>query len=393
MTSKTPDEEHLGKYTPNKPHKDNWKKTAGAYITVVFEEDDETPSGVDIHTQPYLKNRIKVRLSWVKESDEIKEIEIKKFKHYKNDGWKEDHDEWGYGGIKLKPVTTGLILEFLRTITSLDINEIKQRRMSLNVEGDLPLDDQMKRQLRTYLSKSGGREFIQELLSTGFLQAGDIVNTSFRREQLEQFERMLSDPDTLKAYARSQGVSETKEEGIWQRFFEQNQWIFGYGLDYRFQGLLQSQPSMSSGEADGSDYVISDFLLGDSQFMVFVEIKKPSTLLFTGTQNRARSWRLSSDLFDSVSQILEQKAGGQSFYEAGDKFNNAGQKIVQRPHDSKVLLIIGSWDQITQDNEKVQDTKRRTLELFRRDSRNVEILTYDELLDRARFIVEHSSGQ
>jgi hypothetical protein len=28
------------------------------------------------------------------------------------------------------------------------------------------------------------------------------------------------------------------------------------------------------------------------------------------------------------------------------------------------------------------------LELFRRDSRNVEILTFDELFERAKFIVE-----
>lgn len=39
--------------------------------------------------------------------------------------------------------------------------------------------------------------------------------------------------------------------------------------------------------------------------------------------------------------------------------------------------------------------KRKTLELFRRDSRNVEIITYDELLERASFIVlnEHSTNK
>ena len=35
---------------------------------------------------------------------------------------------------------------------------------------------------------------------------------------------------------------------------------------------------------------------------------------------------------------------------------------------------------------------KKTFELFRRDSRNVEIITYDELYDRARFIVQGSEN-
>jgi hypothetical protein len=35
----------------------------------------------------------------------------------------------------------------------------------------------------------------------------------------------------------------------------------------------------------------------------------------------------------------------------------------------------------------------KTFELFRRDSRNVEILTFDELYDRATFIVEGNLTQ
>jgi len=33
--------------------------------------------------------------------------------------------------------------------------------------------------------------------------------------------------------------------------------------------------------------------------------------------------------------------------------------------------------------------KAKSFELFRRDSRNVEIVTFDELFERAKFIVEH----
>lgn len=389
MSSEKSDAEYAGNYHPDKLYKTEWGKGAGAYVSVVFEEDEQTPAGVEILTKPRAQNRVKVRLSWVKKRNEIAEIEIKKFKEYKNKGWQEVFDEEGYAGIKIQPVTFGLIVEFLRVVSELDINEIKQRRLSLSVDGDVPLDDEMKKKLRSYLTKEGGGEFIAEVLETGFLQSGDIVNAGYRRGQLQQFESMLSNKDALLEYARKIGVSEKKEEKIWQRFFEQNQWIFGYGLDYRFEGLLQAEPSMASPEADGTNVVISDYLFGDSRFMTFVELKKPTTPLFANSKNRSGAWSLSSDLFDSVSQILEQKASGEIFF-TDVKHDADGKEIQAKPYDSKVILIIGDWAQLEGSSDLQKQMKTKTLERFRRDSRNVEILTYDELLDRAKFIVEHS---
>ena len=37
---------------------------------------------------------------------------------------------------------------------------------------------------------------------------------------------------------------------------------------------------------------------------------------------------------------------------------------------------------------QVKRIKKKTFELFRRDSRNIEIITYDELYERAKFIAE-----
>lgn len=59
-----------------------------------------------------------------------------------------------------------------------------------------------------------------------------------------------------------------------------------------------------------------------------------------------------------------------------------------------MILIIGSWDQVDNSNEPegIKEIKRRTFELKRRDSRNIEIITYDELYEQARFIVQNESG-
>jgi len=194
-------------------------------------------------------------------------------------------------------------------------------------------------------------------------------------------------PNYWKTYAADNSISVHSEEKVWQYFFEKNEWIFGYGLDYRFQQILQRETHLSDAELDGSNTVINDFLLGDKFFTTFIELKKPSTPLFGNEKNRSNSWRLSNDLIDRVSQILEHKASGLIRLDSGQYIN--GEPPKQNAYDSKVILIIGDWSE----NNNVSSTqeseiKKKTFELFRRDSRNIEILTFDELFERACYIAE-----
>ncbi len=47
------------------------------------------------------------------------------------------------------------------------------------------------------------------------------------------------------------------------------------------------------------------------------------------------------------------------------------------------------WGNVESANDNEKRIKEKTFELYRRDSRNIKILTFDELLERAKFIVEH----
>jgi hypothetical protein len=94
---------------------------------------------------------------------------------------------------------------------------------------------------------------------------------------------------------------------------------------------------------------------------------------------------------EAKSQILEQKASGQIKIEKETIHDSNGNEIKQKSYDSKVILIVGHWDQIKDDVDLIKKTKIKTFELFRRDSRNIEIITYDELYDRAKFIVNSNS--
>jgi len=62
--------------------------------------------------------------------------------------------------------------------------------------------------------------------------------------------------------------------------------------------------------------------------------------------------------------------------------------IINFTSSSKIILIIGNWNELEESNNDLEKKiKRKTLELFRRDSRNIEIITYDELYERTKFIV------
>ena len=231
-------------------------------------------------------------------------------------------------------------------------------------------------------------EIIEKLISEGAITSKDIVNTSFRKKELGVFKMLIDESDYWKTYASENGIKDKKEEKVWQFFLEKNEWIFGYGLDYRFKTILQRESHVSDAELDGSNTVIADYLLGDKKFTTFVEIKKPSTPLFGTVKERSNSWRLSNEVVYSVSQILEQKASGLIKLDK-QQHDSSGNPIIQKAYDSKVILILGHWKQLKESSSELEsEIKKKTFDLFRNDSRNIEIITYDELYDRARFIVE-----
>jgi Domain of unknown function (DUF4263) len=55
--------------------------------------------------------------------------------------------------------------------------------------------------------------------------------------------------------------------------------------------------------------------------------------------------------------------------------------------EPRTFLVVGNSTQLTGNDDKIA-----CFELFRRNVRSPEIITFDELLHRARFIVEHLSS-
>ena len=343
----------------------------GRFFQVVHEDE----AGFEIKLAP----RTMLKTVYLKEKDNIEGIEIIKVVS----GIDTER-------IKLSKFNFAQLKSFLAFISEIDLKGITERR--LKILDDQELDVDTIRSVKTLLFKSGGAEIVETLVKEGIITSKDIVNTAFRKRGLQIFKKLISENNHWKIYAKSNNISTHSEEKVFQYFFEKNQWIFGYGLDYRYQSILQREVHLSDAELNGSNTVIGDYLIGDKMFTTFIELKKPSTNLFGKSSNRSNSWKLSNDLIDSYSQILEHKASGLLKLDKEQYID--GEPLKQKSFDSKVILIIGHWNELDESSTTLErDIKKKTLELFRRDSRNIEILTFDELYDRAAFIVEENIFQ
>jgi len=219
-------------------------------------------------------------------------------------------------------------------------------------------------------TKTEGKKLILDCINEGIITDQDFVNIAYRKEQLEVFKNMLE---------------QELIEKDWQSFFEKNQWIFGYGLDYRFIESSNREVSVGYGDIDFASF---------NKFSVLVEIKTPQTPLLKKpakdekSPNRVDAWSLSDKLIEAMSQILAYKANWQIESEYRENKEKFGNDFLTA--DPRAILVIGKFCDL---DKNVLETKNKritkeTFELFRRDSRNVEIITFDELYERAKFIVE-----
>lgn len=175
----------------------------------------------------------------------------------------------------------------------------------------------------------------------------------------------------------------------WQDFFEKQSWVFGYGLDYRIMRPFDRELVVGTAGTDNRDKPTVDFLMTFTDYTVLVEIKRPDTPIFQSKKSgRAGTWRFSTEFMDAVSQVLEQKAEWLAASQTGEHFDRSGaRRLEARTRDAKTILVIGNRAEFDRSSTLRDATvKRDTFELFRRDTRTMEIITFDELLDRAKFI-------
>ena len=341
----------------------DWKK----FLNIIFEDKDFQVS-----------SKIKITLVLSTTSNEIRNFQIVKFNWEKKD-WE----------IKFTTFTLERITSFIQFLVD-NISSLKEWKLSLSEIEWKDINISKKQLLDLFNNGQDWIKILKEILNN-WITSEDIVNIWYRKEQLKVFDNLLNENWYKDKYKKEIWKENTKDETMWQYFFNKNDWIFWYWLDYKYLGIIQKEPRISDIQLDWTNGVISDFLLWCNNFTVLVELKKDNTPFFNESksgQDRAMSWKLSSDLMYSVSQILGQKANWEIKSEKSN-YNNEWKIITQKTINPKCFLIIWRLDNLW--NKIEDEIKRKTFELFRRNSNDIEIITYDELYDRAKFIVEHIS--
>lgn len=284
----------------------------------------------------------------------------------------------------------GELLDFMRNVWNYDFNS--RARATISDEEFEHLD-----LTKTQITKlvEDNPETLAELARSNLTKA-DIVAVGFRKKQLDIFLRLLSDSDYFEDI-KSRFPNNVTKEGVWQRFFETNRWIFGYGLSYLFLTGLDEKKLEQV--VRGFDLTQSgkrvDALMktrGVLSNLCFVEIKTHETPLLSQRQHRPSCWAPSRELVEAVNQIQVTVASAtQTLSDKISTTNNDGTPTGEQTFNivPKSFLVIGNLSEFIGEHG-VNEEKYRCFEVFRRSITHPEIITYDELHERARFIVAQS---
>ncbi|WP_029462311.1 Shedu immune nuclease family protein [Serpentinimonas barnesii] len=163
-------------------------------------------------------------------------------------------------------------------------------------------------------------------------------------------------------------------EGRWQDFFNENPFILNMAFGYPVI-KVRDQASVGGRKLSGDGEKITDFLVKNSltNNTAIFEIKTPQTSILNKTPFRDGVYTPSADLSGSINQALDQRYQFQKQI-AQIKDNTRLYDI--ESYAVHCYLVIGK----TPDG----DNRKKSFELFRRNSKDVEIVTFDELLEKLK---------
>ncbi|MDY0094220.1 MAG: DUF4263 domain-containing protein [Candidatus Vecturithrix sp.] len=163
-------------------------------------------------------------------------------------------------------------------------------------------------------------------------------------------------------------------EPHWQKLFNENPFILSLAFSYPVI-KINDQAHVGGRKVNGSGDKITDFLVkhGFSNNAALFEIKTPTANLLKKTKYRDGVFAPSTDLVGAMNQLLDQK-------------NKFQQEIASLKHNSKIhdlesyaahgVLVIGQTPQGTDE--------QKSFELFRGNSKDILIITFDELLEKLK---------
>jgi hypothetical protein len=323
------------------------------------------------------RGREEVKATFYEDDRDLRTLVIQRFTRSSGAPQK---DSFSFSGVEIPK-----LLQFLDNI----------RKYHFPTESTVNITDQELRRIVTSGQLNNllqdNQDALIEFARSGVTKS-DVVALGYRKAQIARFGKLLRDP----THFQSECVRLSKTgEALWQDFFEKNKWIFGYGLTYLFlTGLDQSRlermvvGSDVSGRGKRADALMKT--KGAIESLCFVEIKKhDSPLLESSPPYRPACWAPSKELAGGITQSqITVEVAVRRLAERLEPTDGNGAPTGEHlfSYQPRAILIIGSLEQF-KTPAGINTEKYRSFELLRRNTIRPEVITFDELYERAKFIV------
>lgn len=313
----------------------------GKYMSVVVDSDEIIP---DLYFQ--ISPRVQLRITYLTNSERIKGVEISKATNQKVEK------------INFSTLDFERILQLLSLFTELDLKSISNKAIVLN-ESIIGNADELMRFLKLIVADPDGKQKMSEVANNyGLIKPGDIDDIVQKREAVNLFEWLLTDSHNFISYKLEIGAG--KDEEVWQRFFSKNSWILGSD----FVEILDERRL----DVDNiTDYLTKSF----DGFVDIIELKLPSAPFWT-TEIIPKS-ELTKATMQCNRYILQTERKIDSI-EFNEKLNNTP---IVKP---RITLIYGR-------SKGWVDEQREAYRVLNSSYSNLNIITYDHLLERAKRLI------
>lgn len=234
--------------------------------------------------------------------------------------------------------------------------------------------------------KSAIKDLFTKLSLTNFLgdtltKTKEIIDSKYLQATLDEFKKLMLARDTTL-------------EKKWQKFLKQHNWIFSR-IFAQPVILYRDEVYVGGKNMDNTNGKFNDFLMKSplSSNVSFLEIKTHLTPMVEKKAYRGDDvYSSTKDLTGAIVQVLNQRSNFQKEYYAlltkeqqaasaatGKAKKGAAKATTIDParvhfetHNSKCVVLIGSI-------RDLDHAQKESFELFRNNSRDVEIITFDEL--------------
>jgi hypothetical protein len=188
----------------------------------------------------------------------------------------------------------------------------------------------------------------------------------------------------LRAFlTEAEGMLNQGFEPAWQAKLEEHNWVLSQVYAYPFvivagQGYVGGK-GISNAGGNLVDAIYRNTLTMNA---LLVEIKHPLTALVTQKKYRNNVHGATEDLAGAVAQILQNR---QSLIEQYHNLRRDDDEDDVKAWNPRALLVAGRADQLT-------GAQRRSFELFRASLRDVDVVTFDELISKAKALLDLVEG-